>query len=133
MVKLDFGFNIIKNDNPEIFTEKISIIQFLKDLSEGIKFPDDFAVTGLDSLIYFSADKNDVLKYIRRILQDNANNLILGNYIIQIVIDGDIQIISSPEKPRIIYKEKVFDLYSIFGRVKQIDLKHFLAPLNLQS
>jgi len=32
---MDIGFNIIHRSNPDIFKERISIIQFLKDLNEG--------------------------------------------------------------------------------------------------
>lgn len=131
--RLDIGFNIIEKTNPRIFEEKISIIEFLRKIRKQEKFPYNFAITGLDTLLYYSEDREKVSKYIREILQDHANFLVTGNYIIQVVIEGTLYIVESSERPRVRYKEKEFLLYPIFGRVKQIDLKHFLAPLNLLS
>ncbi|RKY88424.1 hypothetical protein DRQ09_02895 [candidate division KSB1 bacterium] len=130
---MDIGFNIIRKNNPDIFKEKISIIKFLKYLNEGKKFPPDFAVYGLDSLLYYAKNRDKIAKYIRDILLDSANNLVAGNYIIQLVIEGDINVVESDERPRIVYKNEEFFLYPVIGRVKRIDLKHFYAPLNLQS
>ena len=130
---MDIGFNVIDKTNPYIFREKISIIQFLKDLSYGERFPRDFAVFGLDSLLYYAEDRDEIARYIRNILQDNANYLVAGSYIIQLVMEGDIKIVESDERPRIIYKNEEFHLYPVIGRVKRLDLKHFHAPLNLQS
>jgi hypothetical protein len=130
---MDIGFNIIEKSNPNIFREKISIIQFLKDLCDGKKFPRDFSVYGLDSLLYYAQDREEISKFIRNILQDNANQLVAGNYIIQVIIEGEIKIVESDEKPRIIYKNEEFLLYPVIGRVKRLDLKHFHAPLNLLS
>lgn len=130
---MDIGFNIIERSNPNIFRERISIIQFLKDLDNGKKFPRDFAVYGLDSLLYYAEDRDEIAKYIRNILQDKANQLVAGNYIIQIVIEGDIKVVESDERPRVVYKNEEFHLYPVIGRVKRLDLKHFHAPLNLQS
>lgn len=130
---MDIGFNIIDRNNPHIFKEKISIIQFLKELNEGKKFPLDFAVYGLDTLLYYAEDRDEIAKYIRNILQDNANHLFAGSYIIQIIIEGDMKVVESNERPHVVYKNEEFNLYSVIGRVKQLDLKHFHAPLNLQS
>jgi len=130
---MDIGFNIIDKNNTQIFKDKISVIQFLKDLSDGKKFPRDFAVFGLDSLLHYAQDRDEIAKYIRNILQDNANHLVAGNYIIQIVIEGDIKVVESDERPKVVYKNEEFHLYPVIGRVKRIDLKHFHAPLNLQS
>ena len=82
-------------------------------------------------IVYFITQR--IEKKFKNILQDNVNNLVIGNYIIQIVVEGDIQVVENAEKPRVIYKNEEFNLYTIIGRVKRIDLKHFLAPLNLQS
>jgi hypothetical protein len=130
---LDIGFNIIEKTNPQIFKEKISAIEFLRKIRKEGKFPYNFAVTGLDSLLYHTEDKEKISQYIRKTLQDHANFLISGNYIIQIIIDGTLHIVESYERPRVRYKGEEFLIYAIFGRVKQIDLKHFLAPLNLTS
>ena len=100
MVEINIGFNIIHRSNPDIFRERISIIQFLGDLNRGSKFPPDFAVFGLDSLLYYVEDREKMAKYIRHTLQDNANYLTSGNYIIQIVIEGDIKVVESDEKPK---------------------------------
>jgi len=130
---MDIGFNIIHRSNPDIFKERISIIQFLKDLNDGKRFPPDFAVYGLDSLLYYADDRERIAKYIRNILQDNANHLASGNYIIQIIIEGEIKVVESDERPRVVYKNEEFPLYPVIGRMKRLDLKHFHAPLNLQS
>ena len=131
--RLDIGFNIIEKTNPEIFKEKMSIIEFLRKVRKEEKLPNNFAVTGLDTLLYYSKDKEKVSKYIRNTLQDHANFLVRGNYIIQIVMDGTLHIVETYEKPRVKYKDQEFLIFTIFGRVKQVDLKHFLAPLNLTS
>ena len=130
---MDIGFNIIEKNNPNIFREKISIIQFLKDLADGKRFARDFAVCGLDSLLNYAHDRDEIAKYIRNILQDNANQLVAGNYIIQLVIEGQIKTIERDERPIVAYKNKEFYLYPVIGRVKRLDIKHFLAPLNLSS
>lgn len=130
---MDIGFNIIQRSSPDIFKEKFSIVQFLKDLNESKKFKLNFAVYGLDTLLYYAEDRDEIAQYIRNILQDNANHLVSGNYIIQFIVEGDIQVVESSERPKIIYKNEEFYLYPVIGRVKQLDLKHFHAPLNLQS
>lgn len=130
---MDIGFNIILRNNPGIFKERIGIIQFLKNLNEGKRFPPDFAVFGLDALLYYTEDRERIAKYIRNILQDNANHLVTGNYIIQIIIEGDIKVVESDERPIVVYKNEEFPLYPVIGRVRRLDLKHFHAPLNLQS
>jgi hypothetical protein len=130
---LDIGFNIIEKTNPKIFQEKLSIIEFLRKIRKEEKLPFNFAVIGLDALLYYAEDREKISKYIRDMLQDHANFLTTGNYIIQIIIEGTLRVVESSERPRVQYKEEEFLLYPIFGRVKQIDLKHFLAPLNLLS
>ncbi|MEW6621295.1 MAG: hypothetical protein AB1422_18520 [bacterium] len=130
---MDIGFNIIEKSNPDIFRENISIIQFLKDLHNGKRFPRDFAVYGLDSLLYYAENRGEIARYIRNILQDNANHLVAGSYIIQLVMEGDIKVVESDERPMAVYKNEEFHLYPVIGRVKRLDLKHFHAPLNLQS
>ena len=130
---LDIGFNLIEKTNPEIFKEKMSIIEFLRKVRKEEKLPNNFAVTGLDTLLYYTKDKEKVSKYIRNTLQDHANFLVRGNYIIQIVMEGTLHIVETYERPRVKYKDQEFLIFTIFGRVKQIDLKHFLAPLNLTS
>ena len=131
--RLDIGFNIIEKTNPEIFKEKMSIIEFLRKVRKEEKLPNNFAVTGLDTLLYYTKDKEKVSKYIRNTLQDHANFLVRGNYIIQIVMEGTLHVVETYERPRVKYKDQEFLIFTIFGRVKQIDLKHFLAPLNLTS
>lgn len=130
---MDRGFNIIEKTNPEIFADKISIIEFLRKIREEQQLPYNFALTGLDTLLYFVEDREELAKHIRTLLQDAANFLVRGNYIIQVVLDGELYVVESYERPRLRYKGAEIVLYPIFGRVKQLDLKHFLAPLNLQS
>ena len=130
---MDIGVNIIEKTNPQIFKEKMSIIEFLRKVINEERLPYNFAVTGLDTLIYYAEDKEKVSKYIRNTLQDHANFLIRGNYIIQIVMEGTLHVVESYDRPRVRYKGEEFLIHPIFGRAKQIDLKHFLAPLNLTS
>lgn len=136
MGSMDIGFNIIEKEEyfSQIFKERLSILEFLRQtFFKKKKFPLNFAVFGLENLLYHSEDPEQISKYIKNLLQDAANFFVRGNYIIQIVVDGQLEVVESYERPRIIYKNKAFILYPIFGRVKQIDHKHFLAPLNLQS
>lgn len=130
---MDIGFNIIERNNPEIFPEKISIIKFLKGLEKGEKFSRDFAIIGVDSLIYYVENRDDISKYIKNILLDNVNQLVARNYIIQVIIEGRLEVVEDAEKPIVNYKNETFNLYQIFGRMKRIDLRHFHAPLNIQS
>jgi len=135
MPNMDIGFNIIeKREYPDqIFKDRMSIVEFLKQVYREEKLPLNFAVFGIESLLYYSEEPQNISRKIRNLLQDAANFLVRGNYIIQIVVDGKIGIVETSEKPRIDYKNKQILLYPIFGRVKQVDLKHFVAPLNLQS
>jgi len=130
---MDIGFNIIERGDPEIFDDKLSIIEFLRKIIEEERLPYNFAVTGLDTLFYYAEDREETEKYIRTLLQDVANFLVAGNYIIQVVVEGDLYVVESYERPRVRYKGEEILLYPVFGRVKQIDIKHFLAPLNLLS
>ena len=129
------GFNIInkKNYPKKLFKNKISIINFLKNLINENDLPYSIAIYGLEELIYRSENPDKTSKFIRDILQDSANFLMRENYIIQIVIEGDLEVIESSEKPIINYLNAKIPIYPIFGRVKQIDIKKFYAPLNLQS
>ena len=132
---MDIGFNIIEKREylNQIFEDRMSIIEFLRMVQRKETLPLNLAVFGLENLIYYSEESEKVSKKIRNLLQDAANFLVRGNYIIQIVVDGKIEIIESFERPKVNYKNKQILLYPIFGRVKQVDLKHFIAPLNLQS
>lgn len=135
MASMDIGFNIIeKTAYPnEIFKDRMSIVEFLRHVKREEKLPLNLAVFGIENLLYYSEEPERISRKIRNILQDAANFLIRGNYIIQIVVEGEIEVVESSERPRINYKNKQFLLYSIFGRVKQVDLKQFFAPLNLLS
>ena len=132
---MDIGFNIMekKEYSNQIFKERMSIVEFLRQVYREEKLPLNLAVFGVESLLYYSEEPEKISRKIRNLLQDAANFLVRGNYIIQIVVDGEIEIVESSERPRINYKDKQILLYPIFGRVKQVDLKHFIAPLNLQS
>ncbi len=132
---MDIGFNIIEKSeySNQIFRDRMSIVEFLRHIWREKKLPLNFAVFGIDSLLYYSEEPKKISQKLRNILQDSANFLVRGNYIIQIVIEGKIEIIDTSEKPRVVYKGKQLLLYPIFGRVKQVDLRHFIAPLNLQS
>ncbi len=130
---MDIGFNIIEGRYPRIFKEKISIIQFLKDLTDSKRFPRDFAVYGLDSLLYYSQDREEIAKYVWNILRDQANQLVARSYIIQFIINGNLKVGESDEKPIVVYKNEEFSLYPVIGRVKRLDIKHFYVPLNLLS
>jgi len=130
---MDIGFNILEKTNPEVFAEKISIIEFLRKIREEEQLPYNFALTGLDTLLYFAEDREETGKHIRTLLQDAANFLFAGNYIIQVVLEGELSVVESYERPRINYKGEEILLYPIFGRVKQLDIKHFFTQLNLQS
>jgi len=135
MANMDIGFNILeKREYPnQIFEDKMSIVEFLRQVYREGKLPLNLAVFGIESLLYYAEEPEEISRKIRNLLQDVANFLVRGNYIIQIVIDGKIEIVESSERPRINYKDKEILIYPIFGRVKQVDLKHFIAPLNLQS
>ncbi len=130
---MDIGFNIIERRDPHIFKEKISIIQFLKDLAGSKRFPRDFAIYGLDNLLYYAQDREEIAKYVRNILQDNANQLVARSYIIQIIIEGNLKVVESDERPIVVYKNEEFSLYPVVGRVKRLDRKYFYVPLNLLS
>ncbi|MFC2014119.1 hypothetical protein ACFLU8_04535 [Chloroflexota bacterium] len=131
---MNIGFNIIEKNNPELFGEQLSIVEFLKRIADE-EFPLNFAINGLDALLYYTGteDRAKISKFIRNTLQDHANSLVRGNYIVQVVIDGNLYIVESSDKPRVKYKEEELLLNPVLGKVKQIDTKHFLAPLNLQS
>ena len=135
MAGMDIGFNIMekKEYSNQIFKDRMSIVEFLRQVYREEELPLNFAVIGIESLLYYVEDPEKISRKIRNLLQDAANFLVRGNYIIQIVVEGKIEIVETSEKPRINYKDKQILLYPIFGRVKQVDLKHFIAPLNLQS
>lgn len=132
---MEIGFNIIerKEYRNKIFPDRLSIIEFLREVLREEKLPYNIAVFGLEELFYQAEDTEEISRYISNLLQDAANFLVRRNYIIQIVIEGELFVIETYERPRVKYKNKEFLLYPIFGKVKQVDLKHFIAPLNLQS
>ena len=130
---MNIGFNLIEERHPELFDERIGIIQLLKQVVQEEKLPLNVVVTGLDALLYYAEDKEKASKYIRNILQDHANFLSAGNYIIQIILEGALFVVESSERPKVKYREQELLLYPVFGRVRQVDVKHFLAPLNLTS
>ncbi len=135
MASMDIGFNIMEKREylTQIFKDRMSIVEFLRQVYKEEKLPLNLAVFGIESLLYYSEEPKTISRKIRNLLQDAANFLVRGNYIIQIVVDGKIEIVESSERPRINYKDKQILPYPIFGRVKQVDLKHFIAPLNLQA
>jgi len=132
---MEIGFNIVERREyrNQIFPDRLSIIEFLKKVLREKRLPYNIAVFGLEELLYQAEDIEEISRYISNLLQDAANFLVRGNYIIQIVIEGELFVVETYERPRVKYKNKEFLLYPIFGKVKQVDLKHFIAPLNLQS
>ncbi len=135
MASMDIGFNIIerKEYSNYIFKERMSVVEFLRRVYREGELPLNFAVFGIENLLYYSEEPEKISREIRNLLQDAANFFVRGNYIIQILIEGRIDVVESSERPRINYKDKQILLYPIFGRVEQVDLKHFIAPLNLSS
>ena len=135
MAGMDIGLNIMekKEYSNQIFKDRMSIVEFLRRVYREEKLPLNLSVFGVENLLYYSEEPEKISREIRNLLQDAANFLVRGNYIIQIVVEGKIEIVESSERPRINYKDKQILLYPIFGRVKQVDLKHFIAPLNLLS
>lgn len=105
----------------------------LKIVKDEKTLPYEFAVTGLDTLLFYASEPEKVARYINNLLRDKANFLTRKQYTIQVLVRGELEVIESNERPRLHYMNKEFLLYNIFGRVKQIRSKHFLAPLNLQS
>ena len=132
---MNSGFNIIEEQHysDEVFEAKIGIIEMLKIVKDEKALPYEFAVIGLDALLFYANEPEKIARYINDLLRDKANFLTRKQYIIQVLIRGELEVIESNDRPRLYYKNKEFLLYDIFGRVKQIRSKHFLAPLNLQS
>jgi len=129
------GFNIIEEKHypNEVFETKIGIIELLKIVKDEKTLPYEFTITGLDALLYYASEPEKIARYINDLLRDKANFLTRKQYIIQVLIRGELEVIESNDRPRLHYMNKEFLLYDIFGRTKQIRSKHFLAPLNLQS
>lgn len=127
------GFNIIDKKNPDLFDKKVSILGFIRMLNAEEKLPRDFAVVGLDALLYYAENREETARYIRRILENAANLLATGHYIIQVVMEGDLYVVESFERPRVRYNGEEIHLNPVFGRVRQLDVNYFLAPLNIQS
>ena len=127
------GFNIIDKKNPEIFDGKISILNFLRMLKAEEKLPPYFAVVGLEALLYYAENREETSKYVRKTLENASNILATGHYIIQVVVDGDLYVVESSERPKIRYNGEEISLNPVFGRVKQLDVSYFLAPLNIRS
>lgn len=127
------GFNIIDKKNPEIFDRRISILNFLRMLKAEEKLPPYFAVVGLEALLYYAENREETSKYVRKTLENASNILATGHYIIQVVVDGDLYVVESSERPRIRYNGEEIPLNPVFGRVKQLDVSYFLAPLNIRS
>lgn len=129
------GFNIIEEQRykDEVFEARMGIIEMLKIVKDEKTLPYEFAVTGLDTLLFYASEPEKIARYINDLLRDKANFLTRKPYIIQVLIRGKLEVIESNDRPKLHYMNKEFLLYDIFGRVKQIGSKHFFAPLNLQS
>jgi hypothetical protein len=130
---MNIGFNIIEFKHPDLFREKISIIRFLQAVEKNEKLPPNFAILGLDSLLYFAEDPEEAAKYIKDILIENVNFLVAGKHIIQVVCEGDLEVLEDAEKPVVHIADKSVELYPVFGRMHRIDVNHFFVPLNIQS
>jgi len=133
--KMDIGFNIIEKGEytNHIFKDRMSIVEFLRQVYRKEKLSLNLSIFGIETLLYYSKEPEKLSKKLRNLLQDAANFLVRGHYIIQVVVNDKIEVVESSERPRINYKDKQILIYPIFGRVNQVDLKHFLAPLNLLS
>lgn len=101
---MDLGFNIIQQDNPDIFDERVSLVSFLKAVEDNENLPYDIAVTGLDTFLYYAENRLEASRIIRDILEDNVNYLLMRNYIIQIVLNGELEVTIDNEKPKVKYK-----------------------------
>lgn len=114
MANMDIGFNIIekKEYSDQIFKDRMSIVEFLRQVYREEELPLNLAVFGIESLLYYSEEPEKVSREIRNLLQDAANFLVRGNYIIQIVVEGKIEIVESFERPIINYKDASFFIIS---------------------
>jgi len=129
------GFNIFEEKYypDKVFKTKIGIIELLKIVKHEETLPYEFVVTGLDALLFYANEPEKIARYINDLLGNKANFLTRKQYIVQVLIKGQLEVVEGNDRPRLHYKNKEFLLYKVFGRVKQIGSKHFLAPLNLWS
>jgi len=110
----------------EEFRERISIIQFLRNLIGQADMPRKVAVSGFDKL---PLHDDQMTAYIRRVLS-NASNYLLGRrFTVQLIIDGRLTINREP-KIRVVDKE--IRLKPIFGDGLMVrDTDWFYSPFNI--
>lgn len=136
MPTMDIGYNLveareIREGILQLFSDRMSIVRFLQVLSDQEELPRDVTVTGLEGLLYYAEDVNEVSALLRGILVDAVNKLIPINPIIQVVFEGELQ---QWEHPEIRYLGKRLPLRPIFGgSLRQRGVNYFHAEINVLS
>lgn len=135
-MEMDEGFHIIekksiKKNNLPTFQE-VSVIRWMQNIrNRGFETFEDYTIVGLEELFNQVGNQDDLAKYLRRMLVENANYLVGTGATFQFIIDGSIEMW---ERPVIKSKEgKILKLAPIFGTLVRKDVNWFYQELNVQS
>lgn len=136
MTNIEEGFHIMekksveKNNLPTF--EKMSIIRWMQNIrNRGFEAFGDYTIVGFEDLFSQVGNRDDLAKYLRKMLVENANYLVNTGATFQFVIKESIEMWESP----IIKTKKgeIIKLSPIFGVMVRKDVDWFYQELNVQS
>lgn len=130
-IDMKVGYNIItQNDLVEgrfvPLLNKLSIIEFFKNIQKK-DLPDDIQIIGLDQLLYFSENYEDLSHNLREILIDNIEFLGKNYIAIQIICEN----LERWDRVRVKIKGKEIYLDVLFGPLKEKENDYFYKYFNI--
>lgn len=125
------GYNLVEKNllgaKFEDCFEVVSIIHFLRLLSEDFRFPQTVKVVGLPLLLEKMTEKEET-RFLRRTLSGGAERLLRQSPIVVFPVEE----ITMNAEPYLIRGKDKIRLRPIFGnRLEQKDVGYFYAPFNI--
>ena len=125
------GYNLLEKNllgsKFEDCCEVVSIIHFLRSLSEDYRFPQMLKVVGLPVLLEKMTEKEEA-RFLRRTLSSGAEKLLRQSPVVVFPVEE----ITMNAEPYLIRGKVKIRLRPIFGnRLEQKDVGYFYAPFNV--
>ncbi|MHA1284483.1 MAG: hypothetical protein ACTSQP_18445 [Promethearchaeota archaeon] len=130
-IDMKVGYNIItQNDLKEgkfiPLSNKLSIIEFLRKLQKKV-LPADIQIIGLDQMLYFSENYEELSHNLREILIDNIEYLGKNYTAIQIICEN----LERWDRVYVKIKGKEIYLDELFGPLKELEKDYFYKYFNI--
>jgi hypothetical protein len=132
-MNFDIGYHVVDEEaleDGEEFEERMSVVEFLRQVDDMNDLPYDIAVYGLDSYLRGAEDPEEISEFIHDILAERVNFLMTNNPRVQFVVDS----VEYWDEPVIPDGDDRIGLNTIFrGSLEQVGPGWYSSNLNVTS